>query len=305
MPHQWPLPRIDDLLFELGQTHPAYIAKLDLKAGYWQIQLTDEARRKSAFITPWCHLEYTRMPFGLMAAPMTFQRMVDTLFTDADRTKVLWFMDDFLIVGNSIEEFLENLEYVFEKFREADLKVGPSKCDLMMEKVPFLGYMVSEQGLQIDESKTDIVRNYARPTNPTQVRRFLGFINYYRRFIKDCGKLQKPLNDLLKKEEPFVWKAEQEKAFNELRDRLLTAPILRYVDIDKPIYLETDACRTGIGAVLAQESDSSGKLHACYYIGQRIVEGRAEPECDGFGGTRSSVRDTRSSGNFCSRRRCM
>ena len=247
----FPLPRVDDCLDVLAGSQ--YFSTLDLNSGFWQVRMGVESAEKTAFVTHCGTYEFKVMPFGLVNAPSTFQRLMETVMTGLTPRKCLVYIDDLLVMGRTFPEHLANLQEVLQRLREADLKLKPTKCKLTREEVTYLGYRVTRDGVTADPAKVEAVRSFPVPTNAKKVRSFLGLASYYRRFVPSFARIARPLHHLTKKDAEFVWTGECEEAFQRLKQLLITAPVLAYPDFTKPFKLETDASAEGLGAVLGQE----------------------------------------------------
>ena len=188
----YPLPRVDDTLDTLAGSK--WFSTLDLLSGYWQVEVRPEDREKTAFCTPDGLFEFNVMPFGLCNAPATFQRLMDTVLAGLQWTNCLVYLDNVIVLGRTFKEHLSNLKEVFDKFREARLKLKASKCALCQEKVEFLGHIVSADGVATDPKKTEKVANWPVPRSRREVQQFLGLANYYRRFVQDYARIAKPLH---------------------------------------------------------------------------------------------------------------
>ena len=246
----YPLPRIDDHLDALRGSK--YFTTLDLCSGFWQVKMAKDSIEKTAFVTHEGLYEFNVMPFGLKNAPGTFQRLMNTVLAGLVPQRCLDYIDDVLVLGRSWKDHLRNLELVYQRLRDAGLKLKTSKCHLGREKVCYLGFVISPQGVSADPEKTCAVKEFPRPSNIQTLRSFLGLTSYYRRFVPCYSKLAQPLHDLTKKDVAFVWSERCEQAFKELKRRLTEAPILVHPDFTLPFILETDASKEGLGAVLAQ-----------------------------------------------------
>lgn len=249
----FPLPRIDESIDSLDGAK--YFCTLDLAAGYWQVPLDEEAKLKSAFVVPGGLYQFEVMPFGLCNAPSTFERLMEAVLSGLQWKILLIYLDDIIIFGSSADEVVERLRIVLGRLRSAHLKLKPKKCHLFQKEVLYLGHVVSEEGVSTDPAKIEAVSCWPTPTNPTDVRSFLGLASYYRRFIKKFSDVAKPLTALTQKDCPFTWTEECAAAFTTLKERLTTAPILSYPRIGVKFLLDTDASKFGIGAVLSQEKD--------------------------------------------------
>lgn len=265
----YPLPRVEDLLSSLGGAK--YFTSLDLASGYWQVELDDDARQKSAFTTYNGLYEFVRMPFGLCNAPATFQRLMQKVLVGLEWKSCFVYLDDILIASSSLGEHLQHLREVFARLRSANLRLKPKKCGLLRREVNFLGHIVSVEGIHPDPSKTARIEAYPRPTSVTEVRRFLGLASYYRRFVAGFATLAAPLHALTKKNVAFIWTDATETAFRQLRSALTTAPVLAYPRFGPGIsfILETDASTVGLGAVLSQLQDD-GMIHPVAYASRAV-----------------------------------
>jgi len=258
----YPIPKIDETLDTLAGAK--LFSTLDLRSGYWQVEVKPEHREKTAFCTPEGLFEFNVMPFGLCNAPATFQRLMDSVLAGLHWKTCLVYIDDIIVIGRSFEEHLCNLQAVFERLRKVGLKLQPRKCQLLQQRVTYLGHVVSAQGIAPDVEKTRRVNQWPTPQSPKEVQQFLGLANYYRRFIKDFASLAKPLHRLTEKGTQFKWTKESETAFNTLKQKLTSAPILALPNWSKPFTIDTDASETGIGAVLSQMQDDGKECVIAY-----------------------------------------
>ena len=265
----YPLPRIDDILDTLSGTK--YFSTLDLYSGYWQIQLDPETREKSAFTTHSGLYEFTRMPFGLCNAPATFQRLLQTVLAGLEGKFCFVYIDDILVCSKSFEEHLQHLQQIFERLRKAGLTLKPKKCSFLQSQVIYLGHVISSDGISPDPSKIQRVRDYPIPTDVKKVRQFLGLASYYRRFIPGFAKIANPLHALTKKGEVFQWSIKCQEAFDLLKQKLISVPVLSYPQFgqEEKFIVETDASSLGIGAVLAQKQQD-GYVHPVAYASRTL-----------------------------------
>ncbi len=220
----YPLPRVDDTLDTLAGSK--WFSTLDLLSGYWQVEVSPEDRDKTAFCTHEGLFEFRVMPFGLCNAPATFQRLMDAVLAGLQWSSCLVYIDDIVIPGKSFPAHLTNLRSVFDRLKEAGLKLKPRKCRLCLHKVNFLGHIVSADGIQTDTQKTERVSIWPTPTSQKEVQQFLGLASYYRRFVKDFAAIAKPLYQLTEKTAKILWSEDAQAAFDELRQRLVSAPTL-------------------------------------------------------------------------------
>ena len=261
----YPLPRIDDTLDALGGAK--YFSTLDLCSGYHQLPMAQADTEKTAFSTPDGHYQFTVMPFGVCNGPSSFQRLMNVVLRGLIWRTCLVYLDDIIVFSSTFEEHLSRLEEVFKRLEAADLRLKPSKCYLLRAEVEFLGHVVTASGIQTDPAKVDKVVDWPTPANVGDVRSFLGFCGYYRRFVKHFATVAKPLTNLTKAENPFKWTADCQSAFDELRCRLTTTPTLAYprFDSDAPRFvLDVDASGFGLGAVLSQDDEDGVERPIAY-----------------------------------------
>ena len=253
----FPLPLIEECLDTLSGTK--FFSTLDMASGYWQIEIDEADRHKTAFITKYGLYEHTRMGFGLCNAPATFQRAVQLVLRGLTWRDVLAYLDDIIVVGSNFDHHLANLEKVFIRFRQHNLKLKPRKCVLLQTKVKFLGKIVSEEGVAVNPDNVTAVKTWPIPRNTKEVETFLGFVNYHRDHIKDYAKMSSCLYKLTGKN-AFIWNPEHQEAFQQLQHALITAPVLAYPTPDDPFILDTDASDHSIGSELLQIQDGVEKV---------------------------------------------
>lgn len=246
----YPLPRIDDALDRLCSAK--YFSSMDLKSGYWQIEVDERDREKTAFITPDGLYEFTAMPFGLCSAPATFQRLMDTVLADLKWQTCLVYLDDVVVFAPTFQEHLHRLELVLQAIRSSGLTLKNEKCHFAYTELKFLGHVVNQAGVQPDPEKTTAIAHFPPPQDLKAVRRFLGLCAYYRRFVKDFARIAEPLTRLTRSDTPFTWEAAQENAFRSLQSLLQAPPVLAHFDVNADTELHTDASNIGLGAVLVQ-----------------------------------------------------
>ncbi|UYV82112.1 K02A2.6-like [Cordylochernes scorpioides] len=234
----YPLPRIDDTLDSLRGA--SIFSTIDLKSGYWQIEVDEADREKTAFVTPDGLFEFRVMPFGLCNAPATFERIMDNLLRGLKWTICLCYLDDIIVFSKTMDEHLQRLEMVLSCFSKAGLRLNSEKCSFGTSQMKVLGHLIDGCGIYPDPDKVEAVMKFPRPKNVSEVRSFLGLCSYYRRFIKSFAAIAGPLNELLRK---------------ELKSALTSEPVLGHFDETAPIYVHTDASGYGVGAVLVQMKD--------------------------------------------------
>ena len=258
----YPLPRVDDILDSLAGSQ--WFSTLDLISGYWQVEVNQDDQEKTAFCTPDRLFEFQVMPFGLCNAPATFQRLMELVLAGPQWTTCLVYLDDVIVVGRNLEEHLVHLKSVFQRIREAGLKLQPAKCALCLEEVKFLGHIISKKGVATHPAKTEKVAQWPTPTNKKEIQRFLGLASYYRRFVENFASVAKPLHRLTEKTAEFKWTNQCQEAFEEIRQRLVSAPVLSFPDFTKPFIVDTDASDIGIGAVLSQVQEKGTERDIAY-----------------------------------------
>ncbi|KAL4021466.1 hypothetical protein IC575_020267 [Cucumis melo] len=222
--NKYPLPRIDDLFDQLRGA--ALFSKIDLRSGYHQLKVRESDIAKTAFRTRYGHYEFRVMPFGLTNAPAVFLDLMNRIFHRCLDQFVIVFIDDILVYSVDRESHEEHLRIVLHTLREKQLYAKFSKCEFWLEQVVFLGHVVSAKGVSVDPQKVEAIVNWERPISATEVRSFLGLAGYYRRFIEDFSRLALPLIALTRKNVKFEWSDKCEQSFQELKKRLVTAPIL-------------------------------------------------------------------------------
>ena len=265
----YPLPRIDMCMDALAGS--AIFSTVDLKCGYFQIDVSPEDRCKTAFITSRGMYAFRKLPFGLANAPPTFQRFMDLLLSGLSMDVCLAYLDDLVLHSKTPEEHLERLEEVFRRLQDANLKLKPSKCSLMQTEISFLGYRVSGSGIATDPSKTELIDTWPVPENLRQLRGFMGLASYYRRFVRDFAKMATPLNRLLRKDQRFEWTDDCQEAFDALKTALTSPPVLALPRDDDKFILDTDASEYSIGAVLSVVRDGLERVVA--YAGRALSRG--------------------------------
>uniref|UniRef100_A0A2N9FAG5 Reverse transcriptase n=1 Tax=Fagus sylvatica TaxID=28930 RepID=A0A2N9FAG5_FAGSY len=245
------IPRLDDMLDELHGS--CVFTKIDLKSGYHQIRMKEGDEWKTAFKTKYGLYEWLVMPFGLTNAPSTFMRLMNHVLRAFIGRFVVVYFDDILIYSKNLEEHVMHLKSVLEILRKEKLFANLKKCTFCTDKLVFLGFVVSKRGIEVDEEKVKAIQEWPTPTTISQVRSFHGLASFYRRFVRDFSSLATPLTEVIKKNVPFKWGKEQEKAFNLIKEKLTNAPLLVLPNFAKTFEIECDASGIGIGAVLMQE----------------------------------------------------
>nr|AAX92822.1 retrotransposon protein, putative, Ty3-gypsy sub-class [Oryza sativa Japonica Group] len=249
--NKYPLPRIDDLFDQLkGAT---VFSKIDLRSGYHQLRIREEDIPKTAFTTRYGLYEFIVMSFGLTNAPAFFMNLMNKVFMEYLDKFVVVIIDNILVYSQSEEDHQQHLRLVLGKLREHQLYAKLSKCEFWLSEMKFLGHVISAKGVAVDPETVIAVTDWKQPKTVTQVRSFLGLAGYYRRFIENFSKIARPMTQLLKNEEEFVWSPQCERAFQTLKEKLVSSPVLILPDTRKDFLVYCDASRQGLGCVLIQE----------------------------------------------------
>ena len=222
----YPLPRIDDTLSRLERSR--YFSILDMQTGYWQIEVDEQDRAKTAFITADGFYEVKVMPFGLTNAPATFQRMMDVVLVGLKWNTCLVYLDDVVVFALSVSQHLDRLETVFQRIDRAGLKLKLSKCSFLEQSLKVLGFLVSSEGLFPDPAKIAAVPVFPIPTTVKEVKSFMGLCSYYSKFVPGFANLARALSNLTKKNQRFELGEEQQRSFEALRTVLTTPPIFAH-----------------------------------------------------------------------------
>ncbi|TYK18678.1 pol protein [Cucumis melo var. makuwa] len=249
--NRYPLPRIDDLFDQLQGT--TVFSKNDLRSGYHQLRIRDSDIPKTAFCSRYGHYEFVVMSFGLINAPAVFMDLMNRVFKDFLDSFVIVFIDDILIYSKTEAEHEEHLHQVLEILRANKLYAKFSKCEFWLRKVTFLGHVVSSEGVSVDPAKIEAMTNWPRPSTVSEIRSFLGLAGYYKRFVEDFSRIASPLTQLTRKGTPFVWSPACESSFQELKQKLVTAPVLTVPDGSGSFVIYSDASKKVLGCVLMQQ----------------------------------------------------
>ncbi|CAH9095580.1 unnamed protein product [Cuscuta europaea] len=249
--NRYPIPLIADLFDRLGGAK--IYTKMDLQKGYYQVRIAEGDEPKTACVTRYGSFEWLVMPFGLTNAPATFCTLMNKIFQPYLDRFVVVYLDDIVVYSNSMEEHVEHLRIIFQVLRENELYVKKEKCMFATEEVHFLGHVIGHGKLMMDMGKIRAIVEWEAPTKVTELRSFLGLINYYRRFIEGYSKRAAPLTDLLKKGKTWEWSDLCQEAFDDLKAAVSQEPVLALPDFDKPFEVQIDASDFAIGGVLMQE----------------------------------------------------
>jgi hypothetical protein len=264
----YPLPQIDDTLDKLKQAQ--FFSKLDLKNGYWNVPLEKSSRPVTAFTVPGRGLYHFKvMPFGLHSSGATFQRLLDRVIGPELEPHAYVYLDDIIVCSPTFEDHLDHLEVIFQRIRQAGLRINTAKCEFAKPEIEYLGHTVTREGIKMNEAKIRAINNLESPKNIKALRRLIGMTSWYRKFIPKYAEITAPLVKLLRKNEKFVWTQAQEDAVKTLKGILTTDPVLARADFTKHFTLQTDASDVGLGAFLTQVQD--GLPRVIMYASRRLT----------------------------------
>ncbi|XP_057205010.1 uncharacterized protein si:ch211-159i8.4 isoform X2 [Triplophysa rosa] len=266
--NRYPLPLMSSA-FELLQGAKVF-TKLDLRNAYHLVRIREGDEWKTAFNTPTGHYEYTVLPFGLTNAPAVFQGLINSILGDMVNLFVFVYLDDILIFSPSLQVHAQHVRRVLQRLLENQLFVKAEKCEFHAESVSFLGHIISTEGIQADPAKVKAVAEWTTPDSRKALQRFLGFANFYRRFIRNFGQVAAPLTALTSTKVFFRWNQKAQEVFDKLKSRFISAPVLTVPDPDLQFIVDVDASDVGVGAVLSQRSAIDGKVHPCAFFSLRL-----------------------------------
>ncbi|KAI2652628.1 Transposon Tf2-8 polyprotein [Labeo rohita] len=256
-----------------GFIQPARVfTKLDLQSVYNLIRIRKGDEWTTAFITPTGHYEYRVMLYGLSISPSVFQTFMNEVFREYLHRFVVVYIDDILIYSRNQAEHLQHVQQVLQKLRQHSLFLKLEKCEFHQSTVQFLGYNISAEGMQMDQGKVNAIQKWPLLNSVKELQRFLGFTNFYRRFIKDYSTITTPLTSLLRgKPKQLIWNPAAHEAFQQLKTIFSTAPVLHHPDPERPFTVEVDASTIGVGAVLSQVVGDSSVLHPCAFFSRKLT----------------------------------
>lgn len=269
----YPLPYMSSILDKLGNSK--YLSSLDIKSAYWQICMEPDSKKYTAFTIPGRGLfHFTRMPFGLTNAPGTFQALVDKLFGPELEPFLFKYLDDIIISTPDFDTHLRILNEVFKRLKDAGLTLNKEKCKFCVSELKFLGYIVNRNGLQVDPEKVSAIVNMPRPKTTKEIRRLVGMVSWYRKFLLNLSHILQPLTALTKKKTKFIWTSECEQAFQNVKDLLISAPILSCPNFNYEFILQCDSSSYGLGSVLTQFYD--GREHVICYLSRALTKNESK-----------------------------
>ena len=266
----FPLPHIDTLVDNTAR-HSMF-SFMDGFSGYNQIRMAPEDKEKTAFITMWGTFNYNVMSFGLKNAGATYQRAMVTLFHDMMHKEIEVYVDDMIAKARSPQEHIVNLRKLFERLRKYKLKLNPAKCTFGATSGKLLGFVVSENGIEVDPDKIKAIQNLPPPKTQKEVRGFLGRLNYISRFISQLTTKCDPIFKLLKKRDPGTWDEECQAAFDKIKKYLTNPPVLIPPVPGRPLILYLTVFENSMGCVLVQQDETRRREHAVYYLSKKFTE---------------------------------
>ena len=254
-----PMSSVDESLAKLGKS--SMFSKLDANSGFWQVPLDEESRLLTTFITPYGRFCFNRLPFGIASAPEVFQKTMSSILEGLDG--VICHMDDVLIHGQNQEEHDTRVRAVLQRLHEAGLTLN-DKCEFSQQRVKFLGHIIDETGVKVDPNKTRAIREFPAPRNVKELQRFMGMVNQVGKFIPGLADMNEPLRQLLSKDNTWNWGGEQQRSFEQIKDKLVSPEGLAHYDPGLPTIIAADASNTGMGAVLYQVQSDGKRRPVCY-----------------------------------------
>lgn len=265
----YPLPLINDMLEHLSKGR--VFSKLDLRSAYNLVRIKEGDEFKTAFTCKYGHFEYLVMPFGLKNAPAVFQHFINDILEDVLGKFAFCYIDDIIIFSPDLDTHFVHLSEVLNRLRKAHLFAKLEKCEFCVPFLDFLGHRISSDGILMDPKKVSSILEWPIPANVKQLQSFLGLANYYRRFIPGFAAITHPLNSLLKKHIKFSWTSKTQDAFEEIKYKFSSAPVLAYPNRDLPFLVETDSSNFAIGAILSQNSLKDNKIHPVAFFSRSLT----------------------------------
>lgn len=266
---RFPFPIIDDVLDRLEGAR--FFTTIDLKNGFFHVDVEESSRKYTAFVTHNGQYEFLKVPFGLCNSPAVFQRFINHIFRDLiSNGVVLTYVDDIIIPSKSVEEGLSKFKVVLQRAKEFGLNIQWKKCQILKSTVDFLGYIIEDGQIKPSNEKTKAVQCFPEPKTIKQVQSFLGLSGYFRKFIMNYSVIAKPLSDLTRGEQVFVFDEIQKSAFLQLKDILSSKPVLQIYSPDLETELHTDASKYGFGSILMQRGNDL-KLHPVCYMSKKTT----------------------------------
>ncbi len=260
---------LEECLDQIGTGNPKYFTSLDMTSGYFQVGLDESSREYTGFLTSRGRYRYKRLIQGLGSSSFCFQQLMDRLLRSLEHEHVLSYLDDIAASSGTFEHHFNTVREIFRRIRKANLTLSATKSKFFASTLDFLGHTLTPKGIRPDARKTHIIENFPVPRNVKAVRSFTGLCGFFRKYVQDFSLIAAPLYNLTKKDNgPFCWTPECQTAFQTLKDRLVTRPILQFPDWNRPFHIATDASQLGIGAVLFQPDPETNHMQPVAYAGR-------------------------------------
>jgi len=263
------LPLIGESLDQLFNA--TIYTKLEIRDAYYNLRIAAGDEWKTAFRTRYGLYEYCVMPFGLTNAPASFQRWMNEILSEYLDIFCVAYLDNILIFSQNLTDHRRHVRTILKRVEETGLTLKASKCEFHTTEIEYLGYVISLQGLRMDEEKIQTIKEWKEQTNVKGIQSFLGFANFYWRFMRDYSKITTPLSSLTRKEKGWEWSDKQQEAFETLKKAMITEPILQHFDPERPVTIETDASDYAIGAICSQPNEK-GILHPVAYYSRKLKD---------------------------------
>lgn len=263
-PQAQPFPLIEDLIVK--SVNCEYFTTLDINSAFWSIPLRVQDRAKTAFVTQEGHFQWTCLPFGLKTAPAIFQRILNNIIRKYKLSDfAVSFIDDILIFSQNFTQHIQHLSRLLEAIQKEGFRLKFSKCSFAKNHAKYLGHIIEKNSVKPQKDYLIAVKNFPVPETRTNVRQFLGKINYHHKFIPRIAQISEPLHNLLRKNVRFVWSKECQESFEKIKTLLCSEPVLKIFDPNIPIKIYTDASIKGVGAVLKQEDKNKSYKPVAYF----------------------------------------
>ena len=266
MSDSYALPLLDELIDELGKSK--VFSVFDARSAYWSIELNPDDKAKTAFSDGTFLWQFRRMPYGLKTAGATYQRMVNFILSPVLGKHTMAYLDDIVVHSSCFDQHVNDVNETLKLLTDAGFKLNPSKCNVAVSQLKLLGFIVSESGVAPDPDKVKSINEMPAPRNVKEVRRFLGMCSFFRRHIKGFASIAAPLSSLTRKDKTFAWDESCNSAFNQLKQALITAPVLRRPDFSQPFEIHSDASGVAIGGCLIQREDNNP--HPVAYFSRKL-----------------------------------
>ena len=258
------LPSLEDVFDQISDEKPTIFSVLDLRAGYYGIGLDEASQPCTAFSTKNRHFQFTRLNMGYVNSGSFFTQSLYKIFAAEVRRNMIIYVDDVFLMHRNVDEHLDFLCKIFGKFRKYNLRLHPKKMNIATSTANFLGYTLNAGGYTVDTGRCKIVKDYPRPKNAKEIKKFLGIATYFRRLIRNYSQRSAPLRELMAKDAVFAWSDKQEQSFCDIRDTLCSAPVLGYPNRNKPLRVILDACATGLGYILVNVNEDGTETPLFY-----------------------------------------